>query len=223
VPSPHVHGAVRDQAAFVAEVVGRELAAVTDNPIVAGTPEAPLVHAQAHAVGQAVALAMDALTMAVAERGAMAERRIDRLINPLVSGLPAFLTAKSGLCSGFMIPQYTAAALVAENRRLAQPASVEGGITSALHEDHLTHATPAAAKALTVIENVETILAIELLAACQAYDLQAADARRAAGTDRLYRAVRSAIPPYADDRPFAEDMARAVDLIRGMPIQGVET
>jgi histidine ammonia-lyase len=173
-------------------------------------------------VGEAVALAMDALATAVAALGAMSERRIDRLINPLVSRLPPFLTAESGLCSGFMIPQYTAASLVAENRRLAQPASVEGGITSALHEDHLTHATPAAAKALAVIENVEAILAIELLAACQAYDLQASDPGRAAGTNSIYCAVRSAIPQYGDDRPFAEDMARAVELIRSLPSHAVD-
>ncbi|MEI3853166.1 MULTISPECIES: HAL/PAL/TAL family ammonia-lyase [Ensifer] len=203
---PHVHGAARDALAQVAEVVDRELASLTDNPAVSGTPEAPEVHSQAHAVGAALGLAMDSLAVAVAEVAAISERRIDRLVNPLVSRLPAFLAGDSGVSSGFMIAQYTAAALAAENRRLAAPASLDGGITSALQEDILTHATPAAWKALSIADNLETILAIELLAASQAYDLQPRG--RAARTDGLYRRIRSIIPTYADDRPLNGDFAR---------------
>lgn len=210
---PHVHGAARDVLAATAEVVNRELASTTDNPIVAGTPDAPRVFSQAHAVGASIALAMDALAAAVAQVAAMAERRLDRLVNPLVSGLPAFLAEASGTRSGFMIAQYTAAALVAQNRREAAPASLDGGVTSGLQEDHLCHATPAALKALAVIENSSRIFGIELLAAAQAYDLQPVSAARAPYTEALYAKVRAALPPYRDDRPLADDMSRAFRMI----------
>jgi histidine ammonia-lyase len=210
---PHVHGAARDVLSVTAEVVNRELASITDNPIVTGTPEAPRVYSQAHAVGASIALAMDSLATAIAQVAAMAERRLDRLVNPLVSGLPAFLAEPGGTCSGFMIAQYTAASLVAQNRRLAMPASLDGGITSGLQEDHLCHATPAALKALEIVDNAGRIVAIELLAAAQAYDLQTLDAPRAPYTDSLWRRVRSAVPTYRDDRPLAEDMTVAFRII----------
>lgn len=209
---PHVHGAARDAFGFAADIVTRELASVSDNPAVAGTPEAPEVHSEAHAVGAAMGLALDQLAVAVAEVAAMSERRLDRLVNPLVSGLPAFLAADSGVSSGFMIAQYAAVSLVNENRRLSLPASLDGGITSALQEDHLSHATPASLKALMVLENAEAILGVELLAAAQAHEFRSEG--RAEGTDRLYRQLRDVIGPYADDRPLADDMALAADLIR---------
>jgi histidine ammonia-lyase len=151
----------------------------------------------------------------VAELAAMSERRIDRLVNPLVSGLPAFLASDSGAGSGFMIAQYTAVSLVADNRRLAAPASLDGGVTSGLQEDHLCHATPAAIKLLKILDNAEFILAIELLAAAQAYDLQGGAAARAPNTDIVYRAVRGRIAHYRDDRPLAGDIDRVRDMIRG--------
>lgn len=211
---PHVHGAARDAFLATAEVVTRELASVSDNPAIVGTPDEPGVHSEAHAVGAAMGLALDQLAIAVAEVAAMAERRLDRLVNPLVSGLPAFLAAHSGVSSGFMIAQYAAVSLVNENRRLSLPASLDGGITSALQEDHLSHATPASLKALTVIENAESILGIELLAAAQAHEFRGEG--RAAGTDRVYRQLRAAIPGYADDRPLSDDMALAANLIRSV-------
>ncbi|WP_017773644.1 HAL/PAL/TAL family ammonia-lyase [Paraburkholderia kururiensis] len=210
---PHVHGAARDVLAETARVVDRELASITDNPIVAGTPDAPKVYSQAHAVGASIALAMDSLAPAIAQVAAMAERRLDRLVNPLVSGLPAFLAQPGGTCSGFMIAQYTAASLVAQNRRLAAPASLDGGITSGLQEDHLCHATPAALKALEVVENAGRIVAIELLATAQACDLQPTDASRAALTEALWQRVRAKVPAYCDDRPLADDIAVAFHLI----------
>jgi histidine ammonia-lyase len=206
---PQVHGAARDVFEFGAGVVDRELASVTDNPLVAGSPAAPRVFSEAHAVGSALGLAADALGVAIAELAAMSERRIDRLVNPLVSRLPAFLAADGGVASGFMIAQYTALALVGDNRRLAAPASLDGGVTSALQEDHVAHATPAAAKLLEILDNTQAILAIELLAAAQAYDLQPIELARAPRTDALYRAVRARIGAYADDRPLADDMAAA--------------
>jgi len=210
---PHVHGAARDVLTATADVVNRELASITDNPIVAGTPEEPRVYSQAHAVGASIALAMDSLATAIAQVAAMAERRLDRLVNPLVSGLPAFLAEPGGTCSGFMIAQYTAASLVAQNRRLALPASLDGGITSALQEDHLCHATPAALKALEIIDNAGRIVAIELLAAAQAYDLQSIDAPRAPHTGALWQRVRRVVPTYRDDRPLADDMSAAFRMI----------
>lgn len=211
---PQVHGAVRDSVVQVAEVVNRELSSVTDNPVVAGSPEAPEVHSQAHAVGAALGLAMDALGTAAAELAAISERRIDRLVNPLVSGLPAFLAEGSGVSSGFMIIQYTAVGLVAENRRLAAPASLDGGITSALQEDILTHATPAADKALAIIANLETVLAIEVLAAAQAYDMQPDTSGRAAGTNSLYGRVRRTVPVYRDDCPLNTLVSATQGLLR---------
>jgi histidine ammonia-lyase len=205
---PQVHGAARDAFDQVAEIVNRELSSVTDNPAVSGSPGAPEVHSQAHAVGAALGLAMDSLAVAAAEVAAISERRIDRLVNPLVSGLPAFLAGDSGVSSGYMIAQYTAAALAAENRRLAAPASLDGGITSALQEDMLTHATPAAWKVLSILDNLERILAIELLAAAQAYDLQPQKRGKAQRTDALYRRIRTTIPIYGDDRPMNEDFDR---------------
>ena len=211
---PQVHGAARDLFDAAAAAVDRELASVTDNPLVAGTPEAPLVYSEAHAVSASLGLNMDALGVAVAEVAAMSERRLDRLVNPLVSGLPPFLAADSGSASGFMIVQYVAVSLVSENRRLAAPASLDGGITSALQEDHLAHATPAAQKALTILDNAEQILAIELTAAAQAYDFQPQQLRRAPKTDAIYRALRAKVATYADDRPLAADLGKALSFLR---------
>ena len=214
---PQLHGAVRDMFGDVETAVARELASATDNPALSGTPAAPRVLMGAQAVGVALALAMDHLAVAVAHLAMMAERRIDRLVNPLVSGLPAFLAVESGVCSGFMIAQYAAASLVAENRRLASPASLDGGVTSALQEDVLAHATPAAAKVLRILDNLAQVLAIELLCAAQAYDLQEGDVAIAPGTDAIRRQIRETIPTYADDRPLNEDFAAMVMVIQAPP------
>jgi len=212
---PQVHGAARDVFEFVAGVVDRELGAVTDNPLVSGTPEAPRVYSEAHAVGAATGMAADSLGVAIAEVAAMSERRIDRLVNPLVSRLPPFLAADSGANSGFMIAQYTAVALIADNRRLAAPASLDGGVTSGLQEDHLSHATPAALKLLKILDNAEYVVAIEMLAVAQAYDLQPEPAAaRAPRTAALYRALRAEVARYRDDRPLGDDIERARELLR---------
>jgi histidine ammonia-lyase len=207
---PHVHAAVRDQFAHASAAADEELASVTDNPVVLGTREAPRARSHAHAVGAAIGLCADALGIAIAELAAMAERRIDRLVNPLISNLPGFLAADGGVGSGFMIAQYTAVALVAENRRWAAPASLDGGVSSGLQEDHLSHATPAALKLLNIVGNAQLVLAIELLAAAQAYDLAPDAPARAPRTERLYRAVRAVVPHYRDDRPMSCDIDRAV-------------
>lgn len=210
---PQVHGAARDVFETTGHTLDRELASVTDNPAVAGTPEEPKVFSEAHAVSASLGLSLDSLGVAVAEIAAMSERRLDRLVNPLVSGLPAFLAEDGGASSGFMIAQYAALALVGENRRLAAPASLDAGVTSALQEDHLVHSTPAALKALTILDNAEQILAIELLAAAQASEIAGFGGAR--GTESVYDRVRAVIGPYRDDRPLADDLARAAALIRG--------
>ncbi len=211
---PQVHAAVRDQFEQASAAADAELASVTDNPALFGAEQAPRAFSEAHAVGAAIALSADALGIAVAELAAMSERRIDRLVNPLVSNLPAFLASDSGVDSGFMIAQYTAVALVAENRRLAAPASLDGGITSGMQEDHLSHATPAALKLVEIVKHAEIIFSIELLAAAQAYDLQPDGRARAPKTDAVYRAVRERIAQYRDDRPLAEDIERACGMLR---------
>ncbi|OWW00260.1 histidine ammonia-lyase [Rhizobium sp. R693] len=211
---PHAHGAARDVFDNACDVVDRELASVTDNPAVSGTPENPLVSSQAHAVAPALAQASDSLAIALAQISAISERRMDRLVNPLVSGLPPFLASDAGSNSGFMIAQYTAAALSNENRRLAAPASTDGGLTSGLQEDFLAHPTAAANKLLSVIDNAEYILAIELMAAAQAHDFLAPTAGRAKGTDAIHRAVRNVVAHYGDDRPLAGDIEALLTFIR---------
>ena len=215
---PQVHGAARDAFGYAGSVINRELASVTDNPLMLGSLEDPSAMSTAHAVGTGVALAADLLGIALAEVAAMAERRIDRLVNPLTSGLPAFLAAEGGSRSGFMIAQYTANSLVAENRRLAAPASLDGGVTSGLQEDHLSHATPASLKALRIIENGAFILGIELLAATAAGEMRGLALGR--GTARVAAHVRAAVRPYADERPMADDIAATAGLINnaGPPV-----
>jgi histidine ammonia-lyase len=214
---PQVHGAARDLFAHVAQVVDDELASATDNPVVVGTPDEPRALSGANAVGAALGLNVDSLGIAVAEIAAMSERRMDRLVNPLVSNLPAFLATDGGAGSGFMIAQYTAVSLAADNRRLAAPASLDGGVTSGLQEDHLSHATPAALKLLKIIDNAEIIVAIELLAAAQAYELRRDSLSRAAQTDAVYRRIRALIPQYRDDRPLGADIQSARELLKSPP------
>ena len=215
---PQVHGGARDMLVYVAGIVGNELASVTDNPVVSGSVDAPEVFSEAHAVGAGIAMAMDALAPAMALVATMSERRTDRLVNPLVSGLPPFLAADSGAASGFMILQYTALSLVGENRRLAAPASLDAGVTSGLQEDLICHPTPSALKLLAILDNVEAIIAIELLAAAQAADLRSDGLAHAPATDAVWRTIRAKVPTYADDRPLADDVAAIRPLLRTMPL-----
>lgn len=203
---PHAHGAAWDVFEQTARIVDQELASVTDNPAVSGTPEQPVVSSEAHAVAPALGQAADSLAIAIAQISAMSERRTDRLVNPLVSGLPPFLASDAGSHSGFMIAQYTAAALSNDSRRLAAPASLDGGLTSGLQEDFLAHPTAAAGKLLAILDNAEYILAIELMAAAQAQDFLVSKGARAQGTERVYAAVRSRVPLYGDDRPLNADI-----------------
>ncbi|WEA04597.1 histidine ammonia-lyase [Pantoea dispersa] len=210
---PQVHGASRDQFAHVARQVEIELNACTDNPLVLGTPDNWRVVSQANPHGESVAMAADLLAIAMAEIGSIAERRLDRLVNPLVSGLPPFLVAQPGVNSGMMIAQYVAAALCAENRQLAQPAVLDNYVTSGLQEDHLSLGTGAALKLLRLLDNVWQVLAIEFLLAAQALDFHG-EAQLAGGTRRALRALRAEVATWQEDRWLAPEMARAVKVLK---------
>ncbi|MDA8484561.1 histidine ammonia-lyase [Pseudomonas resinovorans] len=209
---PQVHGACRDQLAHAAKQVDTELASANDNPLLLGTPDDYKVVSQANPHGESVAMAADLLAIAVAELGGIAERRLDRLVNPLVSGLPAFLVSQPGVNSGMMIAQYVAAALAGENRQLAQPAVVDNFVTSGLQEDHLSLGTSAALKLGRSVENCRRILAVEYLLAAQAFEFHKPKGF-GAGTGAAWEALRERVPAYDQDRWLAPDIARAADLL----------
>jgi histidine ammonia-lyase len=202
--SPQVHGASRDALRYAEKVITTEMNAATNNPLVFSDTGDFLLGGNFH--GQPVALALDFMAMAVAELANIAERRIERLVNPMLSGLPAFLVSDGGLNSGFMIAQYTAAALVSENKVLAHPASVDSIPTSANKEDHVSMGTIAARKCRDILANAENVVAIELLCAAQALDLFT-NLKPGRGTMAAYRAIRRRIPHLAEDRVLAEDIA----------------
>ncbi|MBX9408943.1 histidine ammonia-lyase [Pseudomonas baetica] len=210
---PQVHGAARDQLQHATKQVEAELNGCTDNPLLLGTPDDFRVMSQANPHGQSVAMAADLLAIAVAEIGSIAERRLDRLVNPHVSGLPAFLVANPGVNSGMMIVQYVAASLCAENRQLAQPAVLDNYITSGLQEDHLSMGTNAALKLHRALENCTQILAIEYLLAAQAFEFLK-EQRFGAGTDIAWRLLREKVPAYDQDRWLAPDIAAAASVLK---------
>jgi len=208
---PQVHGAVRDALGYVQAAVAVEMNAATDNPMVFAEDGELLSGGNFH--GEPIAIAADVLAIAVAELGGISERRTERLVNPALSGLPAFLTREGGLRSGLMIAQVTAAALASENKSHAHPASVDSIPTSASKEDHVSMGVTAARKAWRVVVNTRRILAIEAIAACQALEfrkpLETSPALAAA-----YRRVRERVRPYDEDRSLAPDIEGAAELIR---------
>jgi len=207
---PQVHGACRDAVEYAARVVEIEMNSATDNPLIFTTEDRVISGGNFH--GQPVALALDVLAIAAAELAGITERRVERLVNPHLSGLPAFLTRDGGLHSGFMLAQYTAAALVSENKVLSHPASVDSIPTSANQEDHVSMGAAAARKALLVVGHGQQVLGIELLCAAQAMDLRA-PLRPAAGTGAARAAVREVVPPLAGDRVLAPDLAAGKRLV----------
>lgn len=209
--SPQVHGASKDAISYVWQVIETEINSSTNNPLIFPETGDYLLGGNFH--GQPIALAMDFLAMAAAELANISERRIERLVNPQLSGLPAFLVQDGGLHSGFMIAQYTAAALVSENKVLAHPASVDSIPTSANKEDHVSMGTIAARKAREVVRNSEQVLAIELLCAAQALDLFT-NMAAGQGTRVAYQVIRQRIPHLDKDRLLAKDMLDALDLVR---------
>jgi histidine ammonia-lyase len=218
--SPQVHGASRDAVSHVRRVVETEMNSSTTNPLIFADSGDFLLGGNFH--GQPVALAADYLCMALAELADVSERRIERLVNPQLSGLPAFLVTESGLNSGFMIVQYTAAALVSENKVLSHPASVDSIPTSANKEDHVSMGTIAARKCRSVLQNAETVIAIELLCGCQAVDLLTRG-RPGLGTEAAYIACREVVPRLDRDRLLAKDIESMLALLRsGEIIRRVE-
>lgn len=210
---PQIHGASRDAVRYVAEKVEVEMNSVTDNPIILADKEMAVSGGNFH--GQPMALAFDFLGIALAELANVCERRIDRLVNPLVSGLPGFLTEQGGLHSGFMIAQYSAAALVSENKVLAHPASVDSIPSSANQEDHVSMGTIAARKAREIYFNSSRVLAIELFAAAQAVDLNAKDAGKklGAGTQAAYGEIRKVAQKVGEDRELYVDFNKVSEII----------
>lgn len=217
---PQVHGASRGALAHIAEVINGEINAVTDNPLLFPDDRAVISGGNFH--GQPVALAMDYLAIAVAEMANISERRVERLVNPQLSGLPAFLTINGGLNSGYMIPQYTAASLVSENKVLAHPASVDSIPSSANQEDHVSMGTTAARKSRQVLANTVRVIAIELMCAAQA--LEFADPKGLGnGSRAAYKAVRERVPLLEEDRVLAPDIEELALLVRsGRLVEAVE-
>lgn len=211
--APQVHGASWQAVGHVGRVLAVEWNAATDNPIVLESGRV-LSGGQFH--GQPVALAMDFLKVAAAEWANISERRIERLVNPQLSGLSPFLAAKPGLESGLMIAQYAAASLVSENKVLAHPASVDSIPSSANQEDHVSMGTIAARQAREILRNAARVLATELICASQALFLQRAEERAAPKSRERLEFIRRIAPPLEEDTPVGERIDRlACTLLEG--------
>ena len=209
--SPQVHGASKDAIAYVKRVIETEMNSSTNNPLIFADDEEFLLGGNFH--GQPVGLALDFLCMAIAELANISERRIERLVNPQLSGLPAFLVGEGGLNSGFMIAQYTAASLVSENKVLSHPASVDSIPTSANKEDHVPMSPIAARKCREVLKNAEYVIAIELLCGAQALDLFT-NLKPGAGTLAAYRTIRNVVSHLEQDRILAYDIQAMMTLMK---------
>jgi histidine ammonia-lyase len=215
---PQVMGACLDLMTQQAATLAIEANSVTDNPLVFAERGEVLSGGNFHA--EPVAFAADILALACAEIGSLAERRVALLVDPKMSGLPAFLTPDSGVNSGFMLAQVTAAALVAENRMLAHPASVDSIPTSANQEDHVSMATHGARRLLTMAGNAANVIAIELLAACQGVDFRA-PLRTSASLSQAHSALRLKVPFAASDRLLALDIEEAALVVRREEVQSL--
>ena len=213
--APIVHGASRDAIRYVKERVEIEMNSVTDNPILFQDTGEAISGGNFH--GQPMALAFDFLAIALSELADISERRIERLVNPAIGGFPAFLVEKGGLNSGFMIVQYSAAALVSENKVLSHPASVDSIPSSANQEDHVSMGTIAARKAGEIMRNVRRVLAMELMCGCQAVDLLGnmgyGPSDLGAGTKAAYEVIREVCDKLVEDRPLYDDINRCEKVI----------
>jgi histidine ammonia-lyase len=219
--SPQVAGAARDTLDFARRVAEVELASAIDNPIVMENGD---VESTGNFHGEPLAFAADFLAIAAAEIGSIAERRVDRLLDPHRSqGLPPFLAAEPGVNSGLMVAQYTAAALVAENRRLASPASVDSVPTSGMQEDHVSMGWGAALKLRTVLDNVTSILAVELCASARAQEMRR-PLEPSPATSAVRDALRKRVAGAGPDRFVAPELAAAEELIRsGAVVEAAES
>ena len=208
---PQVHGAVRDALTHACGIVEIEINSATDNPLI--FPDSGEVLSGGNFHGEPLALAFDYAAIAVADLGTISERRTERLVNPTLSGLPAFLSPHPGTNSGLMIAQVTAASLIAENNVLAHPASVANLPTSANKEDHVSMGMTAALKLAQIVKNVEYILAIELLSAAQGLEFlkPLKPARR---LQTVYERVRTIVPPLGRDMQLSGYIEALVPLVR---------
>lgn len=211
---PQIHGASRDALVHIAEVVEREINSATDNPLIFADDDAVVSAGNFH--GQPMALVLDYLAIALAELADVSERRIERMVNPALSGLPPFLVREGGLNSGLMLAQYTAAALVSQNKVLAHPASVDSIPTSANQEDHVSMGSVSAVKAHDVLRNVTWVIGAELICGAQAAELVGPE-RLGQGTRTAYDWVRQRVAPWDQDRVLSPDLERvAADLVDGV-------
>ncbi len=208
---PQVHGASRDAIAYARRVIEIEINSVTDNPLVFAVEDDVISGGNFH--GQPVALALDFAAIALAEIADISERRIEAMLDPNFSELPPFLTMHAGVDSGFMVSQYTAAALVSENKVLAHPASVDSIPTSANQEDHVSMGATAALKAHEVLRNVETVLAIELLCGAEGIDYRR-PLRSSPKLEEVHALIRSKLPRLDTDRPLYPDIAYMTAMVR---------
>ncbi|KAL4659338.1 histidine ammonia-lyase-like [Arapaima gigas] len=207
---PQVHGVVNDTIAFVKNIINTEINSATDNPMVFAERGETISGGNFH--GEYPAKALDYLTIAVHELASISERRIERLCNPSLSELPAFLVNEGGLNSGFMIAHCTAAALVSENKVLCHPSSIDSLSTSAATEDHVSMGGWAARKALRVVEHVEQVLSIELLAACQGIEFLR-PLRTTTPLEKVYDLVRTVVKPWIKDRFMSADIEAVHQLL----------
>jgi len=218
--SPQVHGASKDAITYARKVIETEMNSSTNNPLIFPESQEFLLGGNFH--GQPVALALDFLCIAVSELANISERRIERLVNPQLSGLPAFLVSDGGLNSGFMLAQYTAASLVSENKVLSHPASVDSIPTSANKEDHVSMGMISARKLREIVRNVEYVIAIELLCGAQAMDLFT-NMKPGEGTLIAYKIIRDEVPHLEKDRIISKDIETMVHLMRsGQIIEEIE-
>ena len=215
---PQVMGAALDVLRQAASTLATEANGVSDNPLIFPEDGVALSGGNFHA--EPVAFAADMIALAVCEIGSLAERRIAMLVDPALSGLPAFLTPKPGLNSGFMIPQVTAAALVSENKQRAYPASVDSIPTSANQEDHVSMAAHGARRLLPMVENAVSVVGIELLAAAQGCDFHA-PLKSSPVLEQVRARVRAEVPHLDDDRHFHPDLVAAGQLVRSGVIAAI--
>lgn len=207
--SPQVHGASRDTIRFAFEAIQTEMNSATENPLI--FPDGQILSG-GNFHGQPIALALDHLAVALAELANISERRIERMVNPTLSGLPSFLIQEGGLNSGFMIAQYTAAALVSENKSLAHPASVDSIPTSANKEDHVSMGTISARKAREILKNLRHVVAIEFLCAAQGLDLLT-NLKPGKGTLMAYKVLRRHVSSMKKDRELSPDIETVAGII----------
>jgi histidine ammonia-lyase len=210
--APQVHGAAREALSWIRQIVTIEMNAATDNPMVFADSGEMVSGGNFH--GAPLALAADLLVLAVAQLATISERRSERLVNPALSGLPAFLTQHGGLQSGLMIAQVTAAALTSEIKTLAHPASVDTIPTSANKEDHVSMSMHAALKAERALQLAINVIAVEILCSCQAIDLRS-PLESSPALMRAHKMVRERVPKLVDDRPPAPDLDAIAEIIRG--------